>query len=268
MAAQNIFFYDYFDGQIVKQEGEKYKLFKLILTSIVSVFGLFCWLAGFCNPAMLLLLEFGMIWNFYVKLDNKISVIFCIIVSSIYFVIACNFRLYANAIVYIGFYIPFQMFALTKTYYGGSFIQIKKDMNDQSQIIFIVSTVFVSVVFYMFDLGLGARFCIIDACAAGCLIASAILRNERYNDYYFVRPVALILSIALWIVVAVECQNFDAVIVAVMYSSYLVFDVVTNVVQKNTYENEYMQICKHYEEKENEAVINAKLKVYKKTKSK
>lgn len=268
MGTQNKFFYDYFDGQIVKQEGEKYKLFKLILTSIVSVFGLFCWLAGFCNPALFLLLEFGMIWNFYIKLDNKISLVFCVIVSSIYFVIACNFNLYANAIVYIGFYIPFQMFALTKTYYGGSFVQIKKSMNDQSQIVFIVTTIFMSVIFYMLDLGLGARFCILDACTSGCLIASAILRNERYNDYYFLRPIALILSIALWIVVAVEHQNFNGAIVAVMYFAYLIFDIVTNVVQKNTYENEYMQICKRYQEKEDEAVVKAKLKVYKKAKGK
>lgn len=266
MAGQKNFFHDYFDGQIIKEEGEKFKLFKLILTSVVSLFGLFCWLAGFCNPALFLLLEMGMIWNFYIKLDNKISVVFCVFVSAIYFVLSCNFRFYANAIVYIGFYIPFQMFALTKTYYGGSFVQIKKEMEDKDQIIMVILSIFLAVLFYMLDLGLCARFSILDAASASCLVFSAVLRNERYNDYYYYRSVALIFSIVLWVVGAVEYQNFDLVVVAVLYLSYLIFDVVSNVVQKNTYENEYMQICKRYREKEEEIVIKEKLKAYKKSK--
>lgn len=266
MTNQKNFFYDYFDGQIVKEDCEKYKLFKVLLISIVSLFGLFCWLSGFIAPAFLILLELGMIWNFYVKFESKLSVVFCVLVSAIYFVVACNFNLYANAIVYIGFYIPFQLFASTKTYYGGSFVQIKKQMNDQNQVLFITLLVFVSVILYMFDLGLGGRFILLDAISAGCLIASAILRNERYNDYYYVRAVALLVSIALWIVVAVEHQNFNAVIVAVMYFAYIIFDIGTNLMQKSTYENEYMQICEKYKEMENQNLVKQKLKAYKKSK--
>lgn len=266
MVNQKNFFYDYFDGQIIKEEPTKYKMFKLMLVSLVSFFGLFCTIAKFCSPAVLLLLVFGMIWNFYLKIDNKLSIAFCIVVSSIYFVLACNFRFYANALVYIGFYIPFQMFATTRTYFGGSFVQIKKELNDRNQIISIITAVFMSVVFYMFDLGLGARFIILDAVSSGCLVASAILRNERYNDYYYYRSIALVFSIILWVIGAVEYQNFDLVIVAVMYLAYLIFDVVTNLVQKHTYENEYMQICAEYERQEKEKEAQEKLKIYKKSK--
>ena len=87
-----------------------------------------------------------------------------------------------------------------------------------------------------------------------------------YNDYYYVRAVALLVSIALWIVVAVEHQNFNAVIVAVMYFAYLVFDIGTNLMQKSTYENEYMQICEQYKEMENQNLVKQKLKAYKKSK--
>lgn len=266
MANQKKFFYDYFDGQIIKPETEKYKMFKLVLTSLMSFFGLFCWLAGFCSPVAFLVLLFGMLWNFYVKLDNKISVVFCVVVSAMYFALACNFRFYSNAIIYIGFYIPFQMFALTKTYYGGSFVQIRKEMEDQYQVLYVIFTVFLSAMLYMLDVGLGARFAILDATSAGLLVASALLRNERYNDYYYYRAFALILSIILWVVGAVEYQNFELIIIAVLYLSYLVFDVVTNVYQKATYENEYMRICEQYQKIENEKVIEQKLKVYKKSK--
>ena len=266
MINQKKFFYDYFDGQIIKPDGEKYKMFKLVLTSLMSLFGLFCWLAGFCSPVVFLLLEFGMIWNFYVKFESKISVVFCVIVSSFYFVIACNFRFYANALVYIGFYIPFQMIASSKKYHNGSFVQIKKEMSDLFQVIYVVMAVFMSTALYKLNEGLGARFALLDAVCAGCLIASALLRNERYYDYYYYRMFALILSMILWGVGAYEYWNFELVVVAVMYLSYLIFDVVTNVVHKKTYENEYMKICEEYKKQEDEKIIAKKLKAYKNSK--
>lgn len=266
MANQKKFFYDYFDGQIVKPETDRYKMFKLLLTSLISFFGLFSWLAGFCSPVVFLLILAGMIWNFYVKLNNVVSVIFCVFVSALYFAIACNFRFYANAIIYIGFYIPFQMFATTKSYYGGCFVQIKKEMEDQYQVLYVIFTVFLSTILYMLDVGLGARFSVLDASSAGLLVASALLRNERYNDYYYYRAFALILSIILWCVGAYEYQNFELIVIAVLYLSYLIFDVVTNVYQKATYENEYMKICEEYKRMEDEKVINKKIEAYKKSK--
>ena len=266
MNNQKKFFYDFFDGQIVKPEGNKYKMFKLMLMTLVSLFGLFSWLAGFCSPVVFVLLELGMIWNFYVKFNSITSVAFCVVVSSIYFVLACNFRFYANAIVYLGFYIPFQMIATTKEYYGGTFVQLKKQMTDKFQVMYIVLAVFLSTVLYMLDIAHAARFAILDAVSAGCLVASALLRNERYNDYYYYRTVALILSMMLWALGAYEYWSFDLVVVAVLYLSYLVFDLVTNVVHKNTYENEYMKICEEYQRQENEKVIEKKLKAYKNSK--
>ncbi len=266
MENQKKFFYDYFDGQIIKEETNGYKMFKLMLTSLVSLFGLFCWLAGFCATAYFVLLVLGMIWNFYVKIDSKMAIVLCVLVSSIYFVIASNFRLYSNAMIYIGFYIPFQMFAMTKKYYGGSFVQIKKEMSDQHQVVYITLSVFLSVIFYMFNLGVGGRFALLDAASAGLLVATALLRNERYNDYYYFRMFALVLSIILWSVSALEYKNFELVIIAVMYLAYLIFDVATNVFQKNTYENEYMHLRKEYLEIENKTKVEAKLKAYKKSK--
>ena len=266
MINQKKFFYDYFDGQIIKEESEKYKLFKVMLVSLVSLFGLFCWLSGFIAPAYFFLLFCGMIWNFYIKIDNKIAIAFCVFVSAIYFVIACNYRLYSNAVIYIGFYIPFQMFATTKNYYGGSFVQIKKEMTDLNQIIYIILAILLAVIFYMFNLGVGARFILLDAVSASMLVASALLRNERYSEYYYFRSIALVLSVMLWVVAAMEYLKFELVVVAVMYLTYLIFDVVTNVMQKNSYENEYMQICKKHKEMEENKKIEEKMKAYKNSK--
>ena len=56
----------------------------------------------------------------------------------------------------------------------------------------------------------------------------------------------------------------ELVVVVVLYLTYLVFDVVTNVVHKNTYENEYMKICEEYRRQEEEKAVAKKLKEYKK----
>jgi len=266
MGSQKNFFYDYFDGQIIKEETQNYKLFKVMLLCLFSLAGLFCVLMGFCNIAIFALLELGMIWNFYVKLNNPISVVFCVLVSTIYFAIASFYMVYSHALIYMGFYIPFQMFATTKTYYGGDFVQIRKEMNDGSQIVFISLVFFASAVFYMFDYGFGSMFRVLDATSAACLVASAVLRNERYKDYYYFRVIALILSISLWITVAVEFRNYSLLLIAAMYLSYLIFDVGTAIEQKLTYENEYMQIVKRYKEIENKKVVDEKLKTYSKSK--
>ena len=76
---------------------------------------------------------------------------------------------------------------------------------------------------------------------------------------------ALVLSIMLWAMAAVEYWNFELVIVAVMYVSYLIYDVVTNVFQKNTYENEYMHLKEEYLEIENKLKVEQKIKEYKKS---
>jgi nicotinamide riboside transporter PnuC len=266
MEIRKKFFHDYFDGQIIKEETYGYKMFKLMLTCLVSLFGLFCWLAGFCAPAYCFLLVFGMIWNFYINIDSKVAIVFCAFVSAIYFVVACNFRLFAHATIYIGFYIPFQMFAMSKKYYGGSFVQIKKEMTDMQQVVYVILAVLLSVIFYMFDLAVGARFAILDATSAALLVATAFLRNERYNEYYYYRMFALVLSIMLWLIAAFEYLNFELVVVAVMYISYLIYDVGTNVFQKNTYENEYMHLKEEYLEIENKLKVEQKIKAYRKSK--
>ena len=145
-------------------------------------------------------------------------------------------------------------------------MQLKKEMTDKFQVVYIILAVFLASVLYMMDIAHGARFAILDAVSAGCLVASALLRNERYNDYYYYRAFALILSMILWSLGAYEYWNFDLVVVAVLYLSYLVFDVVTNVVQKYTYENEYMKICEEYKKQEDEKMITKKLKAYKNSK--
>ena len=61
-------------------------------------------------------------------------------------------------------------------------------------------------------------------------------------------------------------MSFELVIIAVMYLAYLIFDVVTNVFEKNNYENEYMQLKKEYLEIENKSKVEEKIKAYKKSK--
>ena len=126
MIGEYRFFHEFFDGQVVKKESDKYKLFKIMLFSCFSAIGLFFVFAGFSNWVGFVLLELGMLWNIYSNIDKKVSLILCVLVGVLYFVFALKYQVYSNALIYIGCYIPLQLMALSKDYSEGSFVQIRK----------------------------------------------------------------------------------------------------------------------------------------------
>ena len=71
MIGEYRFFQEFFDGQIVQEETDNYKMLKIILFSVFSAVGLFLVFVGICNVAELLLLELGMIWNIYSGINRK-----------------------------------------------------------------------------------------------------------------------------------------------------------------------------------------------------
>ena len=93
------FFQDFFDGQIVKGESERFKLFKVLLFSIVSTIGLFLTFMGVFGYAELILLMLGIIWNVFSGLGKKVSYLISIVVALIYAFFCINFRIYANNLI-------------------------------------------------------------------------------------------------------------------------------------------------------------------------
>ena len=268
MIGEYKFFQEFFDGQVVKEESERYKLFKLLLISCFSAAGLFLVLAEFCNWAEFILLELGMIWNIYSNIDKKISLFLCVCVSLLYFFFASNFEVYSNGLIYIAAYIPLQMMALSKDYSEGSFIQIKKKISDYNKILFIMFFVGLLVVLSLFNYAVDGKYSIYDGLAASLLVCSAVLRNERYFEYYVFRIFALLMSLILWIMVAVEFGTVGTLCIIFMYLSYLTYDVVTFFYQSQTYVNQYMLQEKWQTDMENEITIKEKLKKYNSGKSK
>ena len=266
MIGEYRFFQEFFDGQIVKDETPAYKMFKLLLVSCFSVFGIFSVLIGWCSPLVLVLFEVGMLWNIFLKLNNKLSYLFCLVVSFTYFYIASKFAIYANALIYIACYIPFQLIATNKDYSEGEFVQIKKKVTDLNKILLVIFYVVLFVTLYLVDYDFGSRFIILDVLSASLLVCSALLRNERYLEYYLFRIFALIASIVLWIFVALEYGSPDAVLVILMYVSYLIFDVVNFCVQNLTYESDYTLHAKMHEAEEAQKLADEKIEEYKKAK--
>ncbi len=266
MIGEYRFFQEFFDGQIVQEESEKYKLFKILLFSCFSAAGLFFVFIELCNIAEFLLLELGLIWNIYSKLDNKISIFLGVCVGLLYFFFASNFALYSNCLVYIACYIPLQLIATTKDYSEGNFIQIKKKITDYNRILFFMFMIALFIFFWLFDASSGADFVVFDALTATLLVCSAILRNERYAEYYVFRIVALASSILLWILVIMEYGSLGTLAIILMYSAYLIYDVVTYFVQHATYVNEYMIQVEKYEKIQDQLEIQEKLETYNKSK--
>ena len=256
------FFQDFFDGQIVKPESEKYKMFKLLLVSCFSVFGLFFAMYGICSWAEFILLELGMIWNFYSGLSKKISLILSVLVAILYFYIASMFSVYGTGLVYVAVYIPLQLIALSKDYSEGEFVQIRKKVSSYNTVLFIAFYVVLFAVIGLIDIQIGSRFVLFDSLSAATLVCSALLRNERYNEYYAFRIMALVESIILWVLVLVEFNSGVGILVVFMYASYLIFDVVTFFYQNHTYVNEYMIKVQEYKELKESQIIEEKIKAY------
>lgn len=262
MIGEYRFFQEFFDGQIVKQETDSYKMFKILLFSIFSVAGIFMTLMGWCSILPLIMLEVGMIWNFYSGLGRKISYLFCILVSFIYFYICSKYAIYANALIYIACYIPFQLIATGKDYSEGEFVQIRKKITDLNKILFVVFFVILVVFLSLMSYDFGSRFIVLDVLSSSLLVCSALLRNERYLEYYIFRIFALALSISLWIIAALEYNSVECAMIVLMYLSYLLYDVVTFIFQSKTYVNQYMLVVEKHTKQENEKLINEKLKKY------
>ena len=265
MIGEYRFFQDFYDGQIVKPETERYKLFKILLVSCFSAIGLFFVLADFCSPLAFILLELGMFWNIYSNIDKKISLLLCVSVGVIYFIYAVRYQVYSNALIYIGCYIPLQLMALSKDYSEGSFVQIRKKITDYNKILFVMFFVSILVTLSLFSFSVNGEYPILDGLSASLLVCSALLRNERYFEYYIFRIFALIFTIFLWATVS-EKFGFDgSLCIMLMYLSYLTFDIATYFYQHNTYINQYMIQEEKFNQIINQQLIEEKLGVYNKT---
>lgn len=266
MIGEYRFFQEFFDGQVVKEESDRYKLFKIMLFSCFSVFGLFLVFAEFCNWAEFILLELGMLWNIYSNIDKKISLFLCVCVALLYFFFASNFDLYANALIYIAAYIPLQMMALSKDYSEGSFVQIKKKISDYNKILFLMFFIGIFATLSLFSFGVNGDYPVLDGLAAALLVCSAVLRNERYFEYYVFRVFALIMAIVLWIITAVEMGTLGTMCIILMYCSYMIFDVVTFFYQHSTYVNQIMIQQEKMQQIANQQLVEEKLNKFNKTK--
>ena len=263
MISEYRFFHEFFDGQVVKKESDRYKLFKLVLFSCFSAIGLFFVMSGFSGWGEFVLLELGMLWNIYSNIDKKVSLFFCVLVSILYFYFASGFEIYSNGLIYIAGYIPLQMMAISKDYSEGSFVQIKKKITDYNKILFIMFFVGLFVVLSLFNFGVDGKYVIFDALSASLLICSAVLRNERYFEHYVFRIFALVMTIFLWIMLAVSVSLYGSLLIICMYSAYLIFDVGTLIYQNSTYINEYMIEQRKAKEEEKQKIIEQKLETYK-----
>lgn len=261
------FFHEFFDGQITKPESEKFKTFKILLFSIVTAIGIFAVIMSYSDIIPLILLMMGMLWNVYAGLSRKISNVFSVIVAFLYFYVACRFSLYSHCLIYIACYIPFQQIANTKDYSEGDFVQVRKFITDANKLLLFILFAALAVALTLFDFAMAARFVYLDAISAALLVCSALLRNERYYEYYFFRFAGLIVSLVLWVVVALEYGPLNSLLVILMYISYTIYDAANYIYQRKTYTNQFLEKQKEVKRQQDKKLATEKKKIYEKMKN-
>lgn len=258
------FFHEFFDGQITKPETQKFKMFKILLFSIMSAIGIFTVIMGYSGIIPLLILMTGMLWNVYVGFSSKLANVFSIIVAFLYFFIACQFSLYANCLVYVAIYIPLQNIATAKDYSEGDFIQIKKYITESNRLLLAIFVMATAVLLALFDFAVGARFVYLDALSAAFLVVSALLKNERYSEYYVLRFLALGCSLALWICVLASGGTMNTLLIIFMYMAYVIYDSAMLIYQYKTYTNQFLEKQKEVKKIHDKKLAEEKIKIYEK----
>lgn len=202
---------------------------RLTLSAFFVAVGLALYFAKLINIAGVCLIFAGIFWNFFTTINTLVSFIMSIVVGVIYALFAVNEGLYVNAFLYTMFYIGMQM-SMWLLYTGQGSEGIIEYRSLRGLHIYRLVLAFLLSVMICFAMAVvtpGEKFLFFDVAVACALGLSAYLESLRYREYFVVRPIALALAIALFAYIAATRGASTGVIaILVLYSSYLVLDIV------------------------------------------
>lgn len=200
---------------------------KLIVTSIFCLIALTLYLLNLVHFPVVALVFFGAVWNFFVDINTFLAFLLSVIVGFLFAMLSVTSGVYANAILYIMFYIPLQ-FVVWITNPKARDMSIKKDKKLSFDAVYYITIAFVLSMVILVAVTIHIRYEILlffDVFSACMLGLSAFLESYMYREYYYVRLSALIVSIILWSLVLNSLVfSMSAIGMIILYSMYLVVD--------------------------------------------
>lgn len=230
-----IFSKDDYYGQLPNTHKDKLMFFKIMLASVAMFIVLFLTLAKFESYIGIVVLILGIVWNLFLPLNSIYSVLFSVLMGSVYAYICANSGLFANAFLYLAYYVPMQFMAYNSL--NQDFILQKKKLSEKESIFIFGFYIVFCIFLFLFSYSIsGIYLSLIDAGTATLLAISALLRNLRTHEFYLFRFISLIASILMWAIVASASNVFGGVYsIVVMYSLYLIYDFISMIYDKKYY---------------------------------
>ncbi len=200
---------------------------RLIVSCVFLTIALSLYFYGLLNLPGVLLIILGALWNFFVDVNTFWAFIFSLFVGAIYAMFAVVDGLYANAVLYTLYYIPLQFITWIK--YGGiKDISIKnnKRLKGYQAYYLFVSFIYVFIICFIFTSTQNRQILpALDTVSACALALSAFLQSFMFREYYFVRPIALVLVLELWLYTIIQNGiSYGSLACILLYIMYYILD--------------------------------------------
>ncbi len=214
----------------LESDRKKLFFFRLIVSCVCLAVAFSLYFSGLINFAGVMLIIMGALWNFFVDINSLWAFLLSLGVGAIYSMFAVIEGLYINAILYMFFYIPLQFYIWIR-YAGRKDMSIKRNRGlSPSQVYYyVIGFILVCACTFAISLNFETQTLNLFDAVSACLLGTcACLQTFMYREYYFVRPVALIVALELWIFAIVENGlSMGAVAMLVLYTMYLIIDAYT-----------------------------------------
>lgn len=235
-----IFSKDYSDDQLPYTHSDRYLYARVLISSIFFAVSVFLTILGKDTILGPIVLFIGIVWNLFLPLSSKYSLIASVMMGMCYGVVCVAMGLVANAFLYLAYYVPMQYLACRNS--GESYILKNKEFSDRENLFVLFYYVLFFVGVYIFSSSINhTLICLIDAASATLLALSALARNARIKSYYRIRFIALGVSILLWaLLVSSSVMYSGAWSILLMYIMYVANEIATLIYESRHYNTKEM----------------------------
>lgn len=197
---------------------------KMIILLAFSILGLMLYFNKLCNYITFVLFEISVVYYSFVSENKKFSTIFLFAMSVLWFFECVIFSIFANAFVYLSVLIFLNLISISKG--GDLYIQFSKKVTYCNKHLFLIFEVILFLIIYYFDYCWGAKFIVFDVLTSCYLVGFWILKNERYFMSCHFGVFTMLSEIWLWLKIYYEFNNFNAVLLCLIYLYNLILIVV------------------------------------------
>lgn len=259
-----IFSKDYTDDQLPYTHSDRFLYARVLISAIFMAVSIF--LTALAKETILgpLVLFIGIVWNLFLPLSNKYSLVISIMMGICYGLICVSIGLVANAFLYLAYYVPMQYMACRTS--GETYILKNKEFSQRESLFILFYYVLFFVGVYIFSSIVNKTLiCLIDSASATLLAISALARNSRVKSYYKIRFIALIVSIFMWALIVSSSVDYSgAWSMLLMYIMYFCYEVASVIYESRHYVTAEMAAGEQKLKDEKEKQVKKKQKEYSK----